>query len=493
MTEPLRPWADHQILQDILARQRAKLAGRALFRVSAGSDWLRLNLDGPERPALWLTWLPGANLVFSSEGPVPETLQRALPVVRRHPLTALLKETSLARLGMLAGDRVAALCLQRADGSNLFLLHQLYGARGNTVLLDEQARLLWSRRRPPAALLGRVPPEDTWATGEAAGNSAGNSAGNAPGRGDLVCRLALGHLVTRLTNQHLQRCRTALGRTRRSSRRLVDNLQRDFDRAERSEHYRRQAEALAANLHLIRPGQDRLDTADLRDGHRLEIPLDPAQSPAASMEALFRKARKAEKGRDIILQRLEDAAAHADQLDLAAQRLEDVAASPCEDIDCLTAVLDWQDAHAGLLPATGAGAAPIPGHGPEEPARPFRRYLIDGKYQVWVGRSNQENDELTHRASHARDIWLHAQGVPGSHVIVRTAGKPENLPRTILEKAAALAALNSKARHSSLVPVIYTERRYVRKPRKSPPGTAACLQEKSIFVEPGIAPGVQGI
>jgi predicted ribosome quality control (RQC) complex YloA/Tae2 family protein len=64
------------------------------------------------------------------------------------------------------------------------------------------------------------------------------------------------------------------------------------------------------------------------------------------------------------------------------------------------------------------------------------------------------------------------------------------VPRTVLEKAAALAALHSKARHSGLVPVVWTERRYVRKPRKAAPGTAVCLREKSLFVEPGVAPGV---
>jgi predicted ribosome quality control (RQC) complex YloA/Tae2 family protein len=83
--------------------------------------------------------------------------------------------------------------------------------------------------------------------------------------------------------------------------------------------------------------------------------------------------------------------------------------------------------------------------------------------------------------------------VPGSHVILRTGGKPEQVPPSVLAKAAGLAALNSKARHSALVPVIHTEQRYVRKPRKAPAGTAVCLREKSIFVEPGLGPGIVSI
>ncbi len=162
-------------------------------------------------------------------------------------------------------------------------------------------------------------------------------------------------------------------------------------------------------------------------------------------------------------------------------------------LDFLADLLDWHEQHANLLPTRGGQATPTGRHGPDQPARPFRRYLIDDTFEVWVGRNNKENDELTHRASHSRDLWLHAQGVSGSHVILRTAGKPEAVPKTVLAKAAALAALNSKARHSSLVPVIYTERRYVRKPRKSPPGLATCLRDQSLFVEPGIHPGVRSI
>ena len=118
---------------------------------------------------------------------------------------------------------------------------------------------------------------------------------------------------------------------------------------------------------------------------------------------------------------------------------------------------------------------------------------MDERWEVWIGRSNQENDALTFGAAHGKDIWLHAQGVPGSHVILRTGGKPEQVPRGVLEKAAALAAFHCRAKNSALVPVIWTERRYVRKPRKAPAGAAVCLREKSLFVEPGVPPGAEPV
>ena len=62
-----------------------------------------------------------------------------------------------------------------------------------------------------------------------------------------------------------------------------------------------------------------------------------------------------------------------------------------------------------------------------------------------------------------------------------------------MAQAAALAALHSKARHAGLVPVMHTERRYVRKPRKSPPGTATCLRYESVMVAPGVPAGAEPI
>ena len=389
---------------------------------------------------------------------------------------------------MLPGDRVAALRLDKNPREHFFLLHQMYGARGNTVLLDARGCLLWARHRPPTGLLAVPPPPATWTEG---------AADTAPSGGREVSRLAFRHLISRLTVAHQQNYRSSLDRVRRSNERLVGNLQQDHENAEKSEHYRRQAETLAAHLHEVRQGQDRLEVPDLRDGEPRDIALDPAQSPAANLDAWFRKARKAEKGREIIRERLDEARREAEKLDRAADRLEDITRShDGEDeelLDGLADLLDWHDQHADLLPTRGGQATPTGRHGPDQPARPFRRYLIDDTFEVWVGRNNKENDELTHRASHSRDLWLHAQGVSGSHVILRTAGKPEAVPRSVLAKAAALAALNSKARHSSLVPVIYTERRYVRKPRKSPPGLATCLRDQSLFVEPGIHPGVRSI
>jgi predicted ribosome quality control (RQC) complex YloA/Tae2 family protein len=134
-----------------------------------------------------------------------------------------------------------------------------------------------------------------------------------------------------------------------------------------------------------------------------------------------------------------------------------------------------------LLPKEGVSRSPR--REPDVPER-FRRFVIDEQHTVFVGRSDKDNDFLTHRFASPNDLWFHAQGSAGSHVILK--GAHRSTPGAVIEKAASIAAYFSKARHSRTVPVVYTEKRHVRKPRKAKPGTALCTHEKTLFVSPAI-------
>lgn len=103
---------------------------------------------------------------------------------------------------------------------------------------------------------------------------------------------------------------------------------------------------------------------------------------------------------------------------------------------------------------------------------------------VIVGRTNQENDYVTHSIARQDDLWFHASGVPGSHVVLKKAGRKDNPSAKAIEEAAAIAAYYSKARHSKKAPVIYTLKKYVSKPRKGKAGLAQCTREKSVLVLP---------
>jgi predicted ribosome quality control (RQC) complex YloA/Tae2 family protein len=483
-------FVDAAALASRLARWRVCYDGRPLFRAAAGPRWVRLHLAGDEHFCLLLTTVPGATQLVGLHGRLPEALTAAMHAERDHPLPAALAGTTLTGLAALPNERVACLRFTRPDGSPLHLLHQLFGSPGNTVLLDGGGRCLWAAHRPPNALLAVAPGRSLYAEAARAPGDAPAVSGQ-PDEDEAETDAALEHLAATLAEELHGRATVALDRRLRAASRLCERRTADLAGAGAGDEHRRRAEALAASLHTIRQGASSCDVTDPRDGARVTIELDPAQGPAANLAALFHRARKADRGREVIAAKLAEAQAETDALRSA---LDGLAALPsgAGGLQRLAALQEWLAGRSDLARDGGSRAGTARRSGAvEEPSRPFRRYLIDGRWEVWLGRSSRENDELTHGAAHSRDLWLHVHGATGSHVVIRTGGRPELVPRGVLEKAAALAALHSKARNASLVPVVWTEKRYVRKPRKSPPGLAVTLQAQTVMVAPGIVAGVE--
>lgn len=106
-----------------------------------------------------------------------------------------------------------------------------------------------------------------------------------------------------------------------------------------------------------------------------------------------------------------------------------------------------------------------------------------GKMEVWVGKNAKSNDELV-RSAHKEDIWLHARGVAGSHVLIRMNNHKELPSLDIIEAAAQVAAYYSKLKGSALVPVSYAKKKFVRKPKNALPGLVVMDKEETILVEP---------
>ncbi|HEM48921.1 MAG TPA: DUF814 domain-containing protein, partial [Caldithrix sp.] len=114
----------------------------------------------------------------------------------------------------------------------------------------------------------------------------------------------------------------------------------------------------------------------------------------------------------------------------------------------------------------------------------FKHLILEDDWQVYIGKSGDNNDELTFNFANKYDLWFHVQGVSGSHVILKIKQKDQVPPHHILEQAAGIAAANSKAKHSTTVPVIYTQVRHVSRIRNAPKGTVTTRNEKILFVEP---------
>ncbi len=271
--------------------------------------------------------------------------------------------------------------------------------------------------------------------------------------------------------EHLRRLASRRARAEaKRLERLRENLKGDLADAGRSSEYRHFGDLLVTHRHLLRTGLSEIVVKDFSGERTVTIPLDPARSPERNIRHYFTKAKKGEKGAFIMKTR-----ASAVERDLEERRRE------IARIEELRSVED-------LVPLAPADPAPRARSGGEEPPRRFRRIPIDERHTVYVGRSDEENDILTHEFAAPTDLWFHAQDVPGSHVILK--GAHRSTPGAVIEKAAAIAAAFSKARNSKTVPVIYAEKRHVRRPRKSKPGTAVCQRGKTIFVKPGMPDSV---
>ncbi len=244
---------------------------------------------------------------------------------------------------------------------------------------------------------------------------------------------------------------------------LSGNIAGDIDGAERAGEMRHFGNLLVTYRHLMKPGLERLSVKDFSGDREVTIPLDPAKSPDENIQLYFKRAKKGERGLLLIRNRR-----RAVERELRERR------SAVEE----TSRLEDPDALLSLLP-------PLPGRGRrEEEQTRFRSFELDRRHTILVGRNDKENDLLTHRIAAPGDLWFHAQGSPGSHVILK--GATPSTPKRLIETAAAVAAFYSKARHSTTVPVVCAEKRYVRKPRKSKPGTAVCLRSRTIFVRPAL-------
>jgi predicted ribosome quality control (RQC) complex YloA/Tae2 family protein len=118
----------------------------------------------------------------------------------------------------------------------------------------------------------------------------------------------------------------------------------------------------------------------------------------------------------------------------------------------------------------------------------FHHYRTPSGFEVLIGRNNRQNDQLTFRIANDYDLWFHTQEIPGSHVLLRL--EPGAVPdEADLQFTANLSAYYSRARQSDQVPVVYTQPKYVYKPKGAKPGIAIYKQERIIWGQPQLVSG----
>jgi predicted ribosome quality control (RQC) complex YloA/Tae2 family protein len=257
-------------------------------------------------------------------------------------------------------------------------------------------------------------------------------------------------------------------------KKLQVNLRKDLVAHGNPDEHKRVGDLLLANTANATRVGNRVTVTDYyaEDAPEIEIEVDENLTLPEAASAYFSRYTKAKRAVEEIGVRLVQLESELEKLGAKLVKLEKAIAT--RDAAALTEFGETKARSAAVNKKQKASLA-LPG---------MRRYHSSDGYEVLVGRTARDNDQLTFRVARPNDLWLHAGDYPGSHVIVRNSSRNDIPHRTIIE-AAQLAAKFSQARKDSKVNIHYTRRKYLTKPKGSAPGLVRMSNFKTITVEPG--------
>jgi predicted ribosome quality control (RQC) complex YloA/Tae2 family protein len=376
----------------------------------------------------------------------------------------------LDAIEQVPGDRILRLRLSTSLGPAL-LLAELFGKKPDVLLLDQDERIIATllNQKDRIGQIYVIPPRPTARHVESdSSNARQASSQDEP--------YPISHKLEEMyrawesdlaRDQAVRERESALRKSIKKERRRLAGLQRDLESATRYENYARYGELLKNTLPQAAKGQSEIIVVDYYDERlpQITIPLDPAKSPHANMDAYFSKYRKYLTAQREVVPRMAEIENRISQMEA-----ELVA------VNAGTWVPPTEELPQAVRPkARGRQASSATTRGP------FRRFVSADGLQIFVGRNAQENDELTFGLAKGDDVWLHAQGSPGSHVIIRLERGMDAPSETLLE-AATLALLYSDLKKSGKGEVVYTRRKWVRKAKGQASGAVTITQEKALHV-----------
>lgn len=260
-----------------------------------------------------------------------------------------------------------------------------------------------------------------------------------------------------------------LEEVRDKAQRKLDSLRRAERDPSEMERLRKSGELLLAYQYQIAPGAASFSAQYDFDQPALDIPLDPALSPLDNAKRYFAEYDHARRAMAEVPKLIRAAQLEVDYLD---QLRTD-----------LTLAANWPEIGEvqAALREGGYWRGPVVNRVKGIRSSPLRVATPEG-YIIWIGRNARQNDDVTFTKGGPDDVWLHARGVPGAHVIVKSGGRA--VPPGVLQRAASLAAYYSAARTERRALVDVTERRYVRKIRGGKPGMVTYRNESPLEAVP---------
>lgn len=264
---------------------------------------------------------------------------------------------------------------------------------------------------------------------------------------------------------------TALERNRKK----YDLQLRQLKDTEKRDKFRVYGELINAYGYGLEPEAKELSALNYYTGETVKIPLDPAMTPQENAKRYFDRYGKLKRTFEALTELTAETEAEITYLESVMAAL-DIARGE-EDL----AQIKEELRESGFVRKRAKG---------EKKGRitsvPFH-YLSSDGFHIYVGKNNLQNEELTFRFASGNDLWFHAKGIPGSHVIVKTEGRPkEELPDRLFEEAAALAAWYSRGRGGEKVEVDYVEKKQVKKVAGAKPGFVIYHTNYSMVAAPSL-------
>ncbi|MEY3334141.1 MAG: hypothetical protein RLZZ176_2444 [Cyanobacteriota bacterium] len=300
---------------------------------------------------------------------------------------------------------------------------------------------------------------------------------------ELICRYYTDQLneqvFVQLRHQLSQKLVNILGKLRIKARTFSDRLQQ----SDQAEEYRQKADLLMANLHHWQPGMQEISLPDFETEQLIAIALLPDKNAVQNAQKLYKQHQKLKRARaavEPLLFAVQGEINYLEQVEAAISQLDHYQTP--EDLQALEEIRDE------LIGQKYLEDLEYRSRSSETPSTNFHRYRSPSGFEVLIGRNNIQNDQLTFRVAGDYDLWFHAQEIPGSHVLLRL--EPGTVAEeTDLQFTANLAAYFSRARQSDQVPVVYTQPKYVYKPKGTKPGLVVYKQETIIWGKPQVVNG----
>jgi predicted ribosome quality control (RQC) complex YloA/Tae2 family protein len=254
-------------------------------------------------------------------------------------------------------------------------------------------------------------------------------------------------------------------------------FQERLEESKFADRYKHHADLLMANLHQWESGMPAISLPDFETGEAINIILQPEKNAVQNAQHLYRQHQKLKRARNAVQPLLA-------QVNEETAYLEGIAASlaQIEVYQDLEDLQTLQEIRAELIEQKYLETSEPKASKTQIASEPYH-YQSPSGFQLLVGRNNRQNDRLTFRTAGDYDLWFHCQQIAGSHVLLRLP--PGAVPEDIdLQFAADFAAYYSQGRHSEQVAIVYTQPRYVFKPKGAAPGTVIYQKEQIIWGYP---------